>query len=123
MIADEEAIKPLFVDESQQKQKLVDLSVIKRGLHHHSQDQSKHLKKQQHISQENLIPSTSNLQAMAGPGESQLFAANDLLKMEEVTALPDDVDTIVGSLKTVDFAVQDLDVLIELSKQLKYKRL
>ena len=43
--------------------------------------------------------------------------------MEEVTALPDDVDTIVGSLKTVDFAVQDLDVLIELSKQLKYKRL
>lgn len=26
-------------------------------------------------------------------------------------------------MKAVDFAVQDLDVLIELSKQLKYKRL
>jgi hypothetical protein len=37
--------------------------------------------------------------------------------------LPDDVDAIIGNLKTIDFAVQDLDVLIELSKQLKYKRL
>jgi hypothetical protein len=37
--------------------------------------------------------------------------------------LPDDAVMIVGNLKTVDFAKQDLDVLIELSKQLKYKRL
>ena len=37
--------------------------------------------------------------------------------------LPDDVDMIVSQLKTLDFGIQDLDVLIELSKQLKYKRL
>lgn len=43
--------------------------------------------------------------------------------MADVQNLPDDVDAIIGSLKTIDFAVQDLDVLIELSKQLKYKRL
>jgi hypothetical protein len=30
---------------------------------------------------------------------------------------------IVNQLKTLDFNKQDLDVLIELSKQLKYKRL
>ena len=30
---------------------------------------------------------------------------------------------IVSQLKTLDFGIQDLDVLIELSKQLKYKRL
>ena len=37
--------------------------------------------------------------------------------------MPDDVDMIVSQLKTLDFGIQDLDVLIELSKQLKYKRL
>ena len=45
------------------------------------------------------------------------------LKMIQVQNLPDDVDMIVGQLKTLDFGIQDLDVLIELSKQLKYKRL
>ena len=43
--------------------------------------------------------------------------------MRDVKDLPDDVDQIVNQFKTVDFATQDLDVLIELSKQLKYKRL
>lgn len=46
-----------------------------------------------------------------------------LLRMRDVKDLPDDVDQIVNQFKTVDFATQDLDVLIELSKQLKYKRL
>eukprot|EP00351_Strombidinopsis_sp_SopsisLIS2011_P004772 CAMPEP_0116872494 /NCGR_PEP_ID=MMETSP0463-20121206/3263_1 /TAXON_ID=181622 /ORGANISM="Strombidinopsis sp, Strain SopsisLIS2011" /LENGTH=49 /DNA_ID=CAMNT_0004512809 /DNA_START=1862 /DNA_END=2011 /DNA_ORIENTATION=+ len=43
--------------------------------------------------------------------------------MNDVQALPDDVDMIIGQLKNVDFGIQDLDVLIELSKQLKYKRI
>lgn len=43
--------------------------------------------------------------------------------MAQVQNLPDDVEMIVGQLKTLDFSKQDLDVLIELSKQLKYKRL
>jgi len=46
-----------------------------------------------------------------------------VLKMVQVQNLPDDVEMIVGQLKTLDFSKQDLDVLIELSKQLKYKRL
>lgn len=46
-----------------------------------------------------------------------------LLRMRDVKDLPDDVDQIVNQFKTVDFATQDLDVLIELSKQLKCKRL
>jgi hypothetical protein len=40
-----------------------------------------------------------------------------------VQNLPDDADTIVKTLKALDFAKQDLDILIELSKQLKFKRL
>lgn len=43
--------------------------------------------------------------------------------MVQVQNLPDDVDMIIGNLKTIDFANQDLDVLMELSRQLKYKRL
>lgn len=43
--------------------------------------------------------------------------------MVEVQNLPDDVDMIVSQLKTLDFSIQDLDVLIELSRQLKYKRI
>ena len=38
------------------------------------------------------------------------------LKMVEVQNLPDDVDMIVSNLKTLDFSIQDLDVLIELSR-------
>jgi hypothetical protein len=43
--------------------------------------------------------------------------------MSDVQNLPNNVESIVGGLKTVNFANQDLDVLIELSKQLKFKRL
>ena len=43
--------------------------------------------------------------------------------MHEVKELPDDIDDIVGKLKGVDYQQQDLDVLIELAKQLKSKRL
>lgn len=50
-------------------------------------------------------------------------ATEGVLKMVQVQNLPDDVEMIVGQLKTLDFSKQDLDVLIELSKQLKYKRL
>jgi len=36
--------------------------------------------------------------------------------MDDVSDLPDDVDSIVNQFKIVDFSAQDLDVLIELSK-------
>jgi hypothetical protein len=44
------------------------------------------------------------------------------LKINEVQSLPDDVDEIIGQLKDIDYAAQDLEVLIELAKQLKTKR-
>ena len=50
-------------------------------------------------------------------------AQEGVLKMGQVQNLPDDVEMIVGQLKTLDFSRQDLDVLIELSRQLKYKRI
>ncbi len=43
-------------------------------------------------------------------------AQEGVLKMQQVQNLPDDVEMIVGQLKTLDFNKQDLDVLIELSK-------
>lgn len=38
------------------------------------------------------------------------------LRMNQVQSLPDDVDEVIKSLNETDFQVQDLDVLIELSK-------
>ena len=38
-------------------------------------------------------------------GNSKPAEVNDLLKMAEVQNLPDDVDAIIGNLKTVDFGV------------------
>ena len=55
--------------------------------------------------------------------EDQDEEREGILKMVQVQNLPDDIDMIVGQMKTLDFSKQDLDVLIELSKQLKYKRL
>jgi len=37
--------------------------------------------------------------------------------------LSSDVDEIIGKLKGVDYGMQDLDVLIELAKVLKHKRM
>lgn len=45
------------------------------------------------------------------------------LKLHEVRDLGDDVDEILGKLKPVDYGVQDLEVLIELARTLKHKRL
>lgn len=43
-------------------------------------------------------------------------------KMHQVNALPDEVDDVIKTLSECDFTIQDLDVLIELSQQLKKKR-
>ena len=45
------------------------------------------------------------------------------LKIHEVRELSDDVDDIISKLKGVDYGIQELDVLIELAKTLKHKRL
>eukprot|EP00347_Sterkiella_histriomuscorum_P020945 403335852 len=45
------------------------------------------------------------------------------LKIHEVRDIGDDVDDIIGKLKGVDYGIQELDVLIELAKTLKHKRL
>lgn len=45
------------------------------------------------------------------------------LRQGQVQNLPDDVDEMIKMLNEIDFNVQDLEILIELSKQLKSKRL
>lgn len=45
------------------------------------------------------------------------------LRQGQVQNLPDDVDEMIKMLNEIDFNVQDLEILIELSKQLKTKRL
>lgn len=42
--------------------------------------------------------------------------------MSDVTNLAADADVVIDSLKGVDYSFQDLDVLIELARQLKVKR-
>ena len=79
-------------------------------------------------SQQNLYDNTDegyhNLETHLHPsGHNPNEDAVGRLKMQEVRELADDVDSIIGKLKGVDYGVQDLDVLIELAKQLKHKRL
>ena len=45
------------------------------------------------------------------------------LKLHEVRDLSDNVDEIIDRLKPIDYGLQDLDVLMELAKTLKHKRL
>ena len=44
------------------------------------------------------------------------------LRMAQVQALPEEIDDVIKMLSDVRFEVQDLDVLIELSKELREKR-
>jgi hypothetical protein len=68
---------------------------------------------------------TAEANAAAAEGAAAANAADQegKLKTSDVQNLPDDADEIVKTLKALDFAKQDLDILIELSKQLKFKRL
>ena len=43
--------------------------------------------------------------------------------MQDCGQLPEDTEEILKSLEKIDFNLQDLDVLIELSRNLKNKRL
>jgi len=120
---------------------MVDLSVIKKGLNFHGTDQKQldaekmEIKKEEDkMDRENAMMSKSkankkdDVSEKAASNQESAAAEQEeeregTLKMIQVQNLPDDVDMIVGQLKTLDFGIQDLDVLIELSKQLKYKRL
>ena len=60
---------------------------------------------------------------MKGSDKTKEVEPEGKLKLGQVQALPDDVDGMIKELNEIDFGVQDLDILIELSKQLKTKRL
>ena len=124
---------------------MVDLSVIKKGLNYHGTTQEGLEKEHNEMKREeermeneqNLMKKTSRSfkddavketkskdKAEESKEKQEADEAQEgVLKMVQVQNLPDDVEMIVGQLKTLDFSKQDLDVLIELSKQLKYKRL
>ena len=42
--------------------------------------------------------------------------------MHEIREMSDDIDDIIGKLRGLDYGLQDLDVLIELARSLKHKR-
>lgn len=141
------ALTTALVDATKQKEpKLVDLSVIKKGLNYHGTTQETLEKEHNEMKREEermereqtLMNKTSKSFKDAAKDESKSVAKSKeeskeqqeadeaqegVLKMVQVQNLPDDVEMIVGQLKTLDFSKQDLDVLIELSRQLKYKRL
>ena len=121
----------------------MDLTAIKKGINYHGANAGQ-LKKENHeIFVENeAMEREISLKATAGKGKkkeeeektAEATAAEGAaganaadqegkLKTSDVQNLPDDADAIVKTLKALDFAKQDLDILIELSKQLKFKRL
>jgi len=138
---DEHKVRGVLVDASKQKQKYEDLTAIKKGINYHGANTAQ-LKAENHeIFVENeAMEREISLKATAGKGkkkeeeEKEAAAAEGggtanaadqegKLKTSDVQNLPDDADAIVKTLKALDFAKQDLDILIELSKQLKFKRL
>lgn len=57
-----------------------------------------------------------------GSDENNNQQQSGKLKMSDVQNLAADADVVIDSLKGVDYSFQDLDVLIELARQLKVKR-
>jgi hypothetical protein len=108
-------LTPGYISDAQRSPKLVDLSLLKKGMH--SFDPVKH----------SIEPEQPSLQPMFSHMHSDNpmpdFSSQDLLTIPDVQLLPPDVDSIVNKFKIVDFAAQDLEVLIELAKQLKARRL
>ena len=128
---------------------MIDYNVVKRGLNYHganSNDLEKEqieIKKEQEKQEREKAVQVKNSKSYSEKqgGEAEKEAekpdANKdeekagevdeeregVLKMVQVQNLPDDADMIIGQLKTLDFAKQDLDVLIALSKTLKNKRI
>lgn len=133
------ALTAEYVDEKNQKEmKMVDMSVIKKGLNFHGTAQKgldaekDTIKKEEKLmGRENDMKSKPKSHKKADDEEEK--AASQAAEVEEeregmltliqVQNLPEDVDMIVGQLKTLDFGIQDLDVLIDLAKNLKYKRM
>lgn len=85
------------------------------------------------ISSQDQLTKHGNAQAQDDDGFAELdlnFNSNNnnnldepgKLRMNDVKNLPEDADQVIDQLKGVDLVMQDLDVLIELSKQLKTKR-
>ena len=120
---------------------MVDLSVLKKGLNFHGNTQEQNEKDHNEMKREEermereaavMNKTTKSFKDEGAKDEKKKKAeeskdaaeADDaqegVLKMNQVQNLPDDVEMIVGQLKTLDFSRQDLDVLIELSRQLKY---
>ena len=60
---------------------------------------------------------------MKGGSDKKIEEVEGKLKLTEVENLPDEVDDIIKQINEIDFQVQDLEVLIALSKTLKNKRL
>ena len=60
---------------------------------------------------------------MKGGVEEKEEVVEGKIKMNYVENLPDEVDEITKQINEINFGVQDLDVLIALSKSLKEKRL
>ena len=60
---------------------------------------------------------------MKGGDKKKVEEPEGKLKIAEVENLPDEVDEIIKKINDIDFGIQDLDVLIGLSKALKTKRI
>lgn len=60
---------------------------------------------------------------MKGGVEEKEEVVEGKLKMTDIDTMPDEVDEIIKKINEINFGVQDLDILIALSRTLKEKRL
>lgn len=59
---------------------------------------------------------------MKGGGKKKDDVPEGKLRIGQVQTLPDEIDECIKFMQTTDYSVQDLVVLVELSRQLKAKR-
>jgi len=132
------SLHPEFVDEQAQRQvKYVDLNTLRKGLNYHGTNTDRLVRENQQIADEaeaierelnpskdtkkKIIKKTESTATDAGAGMPVVMEGK--LAKKDVQNLPDDVDEIAKTVTGMNFKEQDLDVLIELSKSLKQKRL
>ena len=141
-------LAPMGKEDGQPK-KLIDQNVLKKGLNHISREKKAiqnerdfYLKEEEEkIKAEEKVKETAvnvlkkrreleedaridkfKEQAKGGSIEKSVDMEGKW-KMDRVNNLPDEVDEVINQLDTCVYEAQDLDVLIELSKKLKEKRL
>ena len=142
-------VSSLIPEGDEKQKKLIDYSVVKKGLKAGSRKTKKqddlieaaYLEEEERIAEEEKEQARlakiaesqgKNVQeeaeqarkdALKGIEKKKEEHVEGKLRMQDCGNLPEDIEDILHHLEKIDFELQDLDILIELSRNLKNRRL